>query len=225
MAAEGRQRFSLEEVEDIRARLLKWGDAHFRDLPWRRPIPFWTAIVAEVMLHRTRAAQVAPVFEAFSSRFRQPSDIARATDEELAKHLAALGLTWRIRLLIRLLREISDRRGELPRDLTGLQELPGVGPYAAAAALSLHGGQRAVMVDANIVRLVCRLLATPYDGETRRKQWLREAVDSLTPAADFQRFNYAMLDLADAVCRPRHPRCRECPLLSQCRTGAAIVQR
>ena len=94
-----------------------------------------------------------------------------------------------------------------------------MGDYAAAATAAFHGGTRAAIVDANIVRLLCRLRGHEYDGETRRKRWLLELADRLTPSVEFRDYGFAVLDLSMTVCRPRRPLCAECPLITWCATG------
>lgn len=194
------------------------GREHWRSFPWRNKLPFWQGLVTEFLLQRTRAQQVAPVFKAFRRRYPNAKAFAAAPEEEIRQLAEPLGLRWRGALLYRLAQEIGARNGRLPRDYQELQRLPGVGPYAAAAALSLHGNTRAVIIDSNIVRLLCRVKGVPYDGETRRKRWLREFAESLTPEKGFREYNYALLDLAMEVCRPRNPACEECPVNSMCRS-------
>lgn len=113
----------------------------------------------------------------------------------------------------------------MPRDLHALQQLPGIGPYAAAAWLGFHGGKRAVIIDANVVRLLSRILGRPYDGETRRRTWLLQVADVLTPIRAWKPYNYAVLDFAMQICS-KNPNCARCPLLSvPCAHGARVVAR
>ena len=213
------QPLTRETVRAVRKALLRWGRAHFADYPWRQPLPLWQALIAEVMLLRTRAQQVVPVFEDLRTRYDTPAAFARAGEHEIRDLVRPLGLAWRGALLTRLARSLDELGGELPDSVEGLQELPGVGPYAAAATLSLHSNRRAALIDANTVRVVCRLLGRPYDGETRRKRWLRELMEELTPPRAHRAFNYALLDLAMTVCKPRRPKCERCPLQRSCATG------
>ena len=171
------------------------------------------------MLQRTRADQVAPTFQRFREQYPSPAALARASAGELTDLMGPLGLRWRGRLLHQLAHEIARLDGELPLDQTALEALPGVGPYAAAATLSLHANRRAVLIDSNIVRVLCRLVGAEYDGETRRKRWLRELAEAMTPPRAHRDYNYAVLDLAAVVCRPRAPKCDECPILTWCTTG------
>jgi A/G-specific adenine glycosylase len=117
---------------------------------------------------------------------------------------------------------VADRGGEPPDDPTELQQLPGVGPYAAAAWLSLHRGKRALLVDNNVARWLARLECKAYDGETRRKRWVSELADDLTPKRSFRDFNYAVLDFTMTICVPGRPKCEICPLVGDCCYGRGI---
>ncbi len=210
-------------IGQIRRALVRWGDAHFQTYPWRRELPLWQGLVAEVLLQRTRAAQVAPVFDELIRRYPSAQRFAMASERDIQELITSLGLRWRAPLLHRLASSIGVRKGHLPRTQVELEALPGVGPYAAGAALSLHGNTRALIIDSNVVRVLSRLVGAPYDGETRRKRWLRELSDELTPHDGHRRFNYALLDLAMLLCSPRSPRCNACPLRAMCVTGTSLA--
>ncbi len=217
---------SLEarRVRQIRRALTRWGDAHFQSYPWRGDLTLWQALATEIFLQRTRARQVVAVFLEMRRRYPTAVRFAAASPKEIADLIAPLGLRWRAPLLHDLARSVGESDGRLPRDQAELERLPGVGPYAAAAALSLHAGVRAVIIDANVVRVLCRLVGAPYDGETRRKEWLRELAERLTPPSEFRRYNYALLDLSMQICRHREPLCDQCPLQQLCVTGSRLVR-
>jgi A/G-specific adenine glycosylase len=134
-----------------------------------------------------------------------------------------LGLHWRIPLMVRLLRALADRDGQVPCDLDEMMALPGVGPYAASATLSLHCGRRFPIIDANVVRWICRLVGAAIDGETRRKRWLLELAERLTPARNWRVFNYGIFDFTIEICA-RRPHCHRCPVRAAlCLHGALIL--
>ena len=168
------------------------------------------------MLQRTRADQVAPVFTQFDSRYSSAVAFGRASTSEIGDLLKPLGLKWRVTKIVQLSRELARRRGRLPRNQRLLENLPGVGPYAAAAALSLHARHRAVIIDSNIVRILARVTGRPFDAETRRKRWVREEIERWTPLHGFQEFNYGLLDLGAIICQPAKPCCPTCPINGIC---------
>lgn len=175
-------------------------------------------MIAEVLLQRTRAQNVVPVYEKFVARFPEVEDLKTATLEEIETLIYPLGLRWRAPLLKRLCDQLATTGGEMPRTLEGLLRLPGVGPYVAAAVLSFHLDGRGVIIDANIVRWLCRMVDVPMHGETRRARWLIELADAVTPARDVKTFNYAMLDFTMQICA-KVPRCEVCPLSDLCAYG------
>lgn len=162
---------------------------------------------------------MAPVYEAFLARWPTPVALAAATPQPIERIVGSLGLRWRIPLMIEMAKAVTEQGG-VPEKLDALCALPGVGPYAAAAFLSLHRGKRAVIVDANVVRWLGRMFGFPTDAETRRKRWLINLADRLTPARSHRAYNYAVLDLGMQVCGAR-PKCSSCPLAADCRFAAS----
>jgi len=163
-----------------------------------------------VLLQRTRAEQVVPVYRAFAERYPEAEFLAREKPADLLGVIGSLGLHWRVPLMIKMAERIRTV-GSPPDRLDDLVELPGVGPYAASAYLSLHRGKRAVIVDANVVRCLGRVFGFATGPETRRKAWLLALADRLTPRRNYRDYNYAVLDLAMKVCVGK-PKCAECPL-------------
>ena len=212
---------SDEWVAAVRDAILKWGTVHSQNYPWRDPdLPMWQGLIAEFLLLRTRADQAAPVFKNIQLRHPSARSLLDIREEQLNVMIASLGLRWRQPLFVQLVRAIADCDGNVPTTTEELKKLPGVGAYVAAATAALHGGDRAAIVDANIVRLLCRLIGEEYDGETRRKRWLLDLAERLTPDVEFRNYGYAVLDLSMTVCRPRRPLCTRCPLVAFCATGS-----
>lgn len=185
-----------------------------RSFPWRRPrLPAYRALVTEVLLQRTRAEAVAEAFEPFFIDFPDAVALSRARESRIRRAIRPLGLHWRARTLKAMGRRVS--RG-VPEDMASLVELPGVGPYAAGAFLSLHRGHRAVIPDSNVARILGRVLGFEVGPETRRRRAFLAICDALTPRTGFHDFNYGLLDLGREVCLPRAPKCPECPLEQHC---------
>ncbi|MBO9622185.1 MAG: A/G-specific adenine glycosylase [Sphingomonas sp.] len=203
----------------IAAPLLHWYDAHARDLPWRarpganapEPYRVW---LSEVMLQQTQVASVIPYFEKFTVRWPSFEALATADDAELMAAWAGLGYYARARNMVACAREVAAR-GALPGEEAALRALPGIGAYTAAAIAAIAFGQRAVVVDANVERVVARLfaLADPLPGARPR---IRELTDSITPDARAGDFAQAMMDLGATICTARSPRCLACPLREHC---------
>jgi A/G-specific adenine glycosylase len=205
--------------------LVDWYDAHARTLPWRtppgareRPDPYrvW---LSEIMLQQTTVAAVGPYFAKFTARWPTVRDLAAADEAELMAAWAGLGYYARARNLIACARDVA-RLGGFPATEEGLRALPGVGAYTAAAVAAIAFGERAVVVDANVERVVSRLFAIHEPLPASRPR-IRACADTITPDARAGDFAQAMMDLGATICTPRTPRCDACPLTTAC---AAFAQ-
>lgn len=205
------ERLTPAVIKCIQRILLKWGRLNYKHFPWRDTKKRWHALIAEVLLQRTRASSVVPIFNSFISRFPEPSDLSTASIEDIRKVIYRLGLPARAPLLKQLGTALNETGGDPPEDHASLLALPGIGPYIAAAWLSFHAGKRAVIVDANVVRWICWLIDQPANPETRRKRWLINLATSMTPSRRWKEYNYAVLDFTMEICVTR-PRCDVCPI-------------
>ncbi|HLJ36549.1 MAG TPA: hypothetical protein VKU38_23020, partial [Ktedonobacteraceae bacterium] len=199
------------DVVDIRRILLAWGKEHYKDYPWREPDQLWHGLVAEILLQRTKAKNVVPVYATFIKRFPTPESLAQASVADIESVIYPLGLRWRAPLLKKLGEHLVRTNNDIPRSYEKLLELPGVGAYVAAAWYGFHGNGRSVIIDANVVRWLCRLVDQPMNGETRRKRWLIALAEKMTPEDSSRDYNYAVLDFTMEVCG-LVPKCTECPI-------------
>lgn len=200
----------------FRSTIRKWGRRNFADFPWRHTENQFHGLVAEVMLQRTRAEQVVPVYTEFVRRFPLPTDAAMANAASVSKLLKPLGLSWRARFLRRLVKAIAKNDCELPNSFDELKKLPGVGDYAAAAFSTFHTPLSATLIDANIVRLYGRFFGMKTGPETRRTKRFRNLARCVQPRSDARVFGYALLDFTRSICTPR-PHCDICPLIRMCK--------
>ncbi|NIJ34843.1 A/G-specific adenine glycosylase [Sphingomonas oligoaromativorans] len=205
--------------------LLAWYDAHARALPWRAP-PGTSAPdpyrvwLSEIMLQQTTVAAVGPYFAKFTRAWPTVADLAAADEAELMAAWAGLGYYARARNLIACARAVmADHGGRFPDSEEGLRALPGIGAYTAAAIAAIAFGRRAVVVDANVERVVTRLFACGEPLPNARPR-IRELTDSITPDARAGDFAQAMMDLGATVCTVRNPRCGSCPLGAGCEARA-----
>ena len=198
----------------IPALLLGWYDANARALPWRAragaradPYRVW---LSEVMLQQTTVAAVRPRFEAWVARWPTLEALAAADEAEVMAAWAGLGYYARARNLVKAARTVAALGG-FPTTEAGLRALPGLGAYTAAAVAAIAFGERAVVVDANVERVVARLFAITGKGAA-----IRGAADTITPGDRAGDFAQAMMDLGSAICTVRAPKCLLCPLRADC---------
>lgn len=203
----------------IASALLHWYDHNARDLPWRArpganaPDPYrvW---LSEVMLQQTQVASVIPYFDKFTRTWPTVEALAASEDADLMAAWAGLGYYARARNLLACAREVA-RRGAFPDTEQGLRELPGVGGYTAAAIAAIAFGRRAVVVDANVERVVSRLFAVE-EVLPGAKAKIYALTDSVTPELRSGDFAQAMMDLGSGICTARSPKCLLCPLRPHC---------
>ncbi|MGZ8306054.1 MAG: A/G-specific adenine glycosylase [Allosphingosinicella sp.] len=204
--------------------LLRWFAVDKRRLPWRaegkaRPDPYrvW---LSEIMLQQTTCAHAAPYFESFTTRWPTVEALAAAPEGEVMAAWAGLGYYARARNLIACARTVAgDPDGRFPDSEEGLRKLPGVGRYTAAAIAAIAFGRRAVVVDANVERIVARLFAVETALPAAREEIYRLA-GSITPESEAGDFAQAMMDLGATICTPRSPDCGRCPLAFLCAARA-----
>lgn len=199
--------------------LLVWYDGNARDLPWRAPPgdptpdPYrvW---LSEVMLQQTTVAAVKPYFAAFTMRWPTVEALAAADETDVMAAWAGLGYYSRARNLVLAARAVAARGG-FPGTEAELRALPGLGAYTAAAVAAIAFGRRAVVVDANVERVVTRLFAISAALPGARKA-IRARADEITPEPRVGDFAQAMMDLGATICTARNPRCLLCPLSAKC---------
>ena len=214
--------------------LLSWYRANARPLPWRRlpgaPFPSdaewpYRVWLAEVMLQQTTTQAVIPYFHRFLTRWPRLADLADAPDAEVMQAWAGLGYYARARNLLACARAtVTRHNGQLPATESGLRALPGIGPYTAAAVAAFAFGQRTLVIDGNIERVITRLAAieTPLPAAHAE---IRTVLERLTPQAEQAGdFAQALMDLARSLCTPRKPQCPRCPLAQACAARHADLQ-
>lgn len=197
--------------------LLDWYRLAARPLPWRvHPSPYRT-VVSEFMLQQTRVSTVIPYFERWMEALPDWKALAAAPEGAVLKLWEGLGYYSRARRLHELARVLAGRPG-LPRSREEWQELPGVGPYTAAAIASIAFGEPAACVDGNVVRILARLAACGTlfkDGSAAAKAFSPAADKLLSPRAPGDH-NQAMMELGATVCLPANPKCPACPVRRFC---------
>ena len=218
-------------AKDCRMSLLNWYDKHKRTLPWRAQNkqdanPYYTWL-SEIMLQQTTVQAVTPYFLKFISIWPTINDLAQAEDEQVMAQWAGLGYYARARNLLKCARVIEKKpyNGLFPDNETQLLELPGIGPYTAAAICSIAFDKPANVVDGNVERVVCRLykIETPLP---QSKPIIKDKASELHFAGNKRAGDFAqsLMDLGATICTPKQPKCPLCPLKKQCLAYAENLQ-
>lgn len=206
----------------FRRRLLRWFRKHGRDLPWRRTRDPYQILVSEFMLQQTQVSRVEPFYRRFVSRYPTINSLAAARPGAVRESWDGLGYYRRAANLHRLSRDIVEHHGgALPRDPKALRALPGVGLYTAGAVAAFAYEQPVAAVDTNVARVIQRAFH-PRTPRTPIHNRLQETAQALQPrpGASAWAFNQALMELGALTCRARSPRCGECPVRSECKTGS-----
>ncbi len=212
--------FTETQVKNFRRSLLSWYPRHRRAFPWREEPSLYRTVVSEFMLQQTQVSTVLPYFERWMKRFPDFETLANARESDVLKHWEGLGYYNRARNLRRLAEKLSGRKS-MPETPEAWRELPGVGPYTAAAVTSIAFGARAACVDGNVVRILSRIHSddTEFrDGGAAARAYTATAAALLDPARPGDH-NQAMMELGATVCFRTKPLCTTCPLLRFCRAG------
>ncbi|KQY50201.1 MULTISPECIES: A/G-specific adenine glycosylase [unclassified Nocardioides] len=212
-------------MSDLHDPLLEWYDEHARELPWRgNGASAWSVMVSEFMLQQTPVARVLPMHEAWMQRWPTPSDLA---DDDAGEAVRAWGRLGYPRRALRLhaaataIRDLHD--GEVPTAHDDLLALPGVGDYTAAAIASFAHGQRHVVLDTNVRRVLARAASGvefPAPSVTKAE---RDLATSLLPddAPTAATWAVATMELGALVCTASNPACGRCPVSDRCAWVAA----
>lgn len=200
----------------LRHSLMRWAREHGRKFPWRDTTNPFRVLLAETLLHRTRASTVLPVYERLVLLCPTPAALV-GNKGRVRRLLKPLGLRWRVDSLVRMAEQIQTMHsGEVPQSDQELRDLPGVSDYIAGAVRCFATGSREILLDTNVVRVLGRVRGLAITDGARRSREYRDALDDILPQRGSREFYFAIIDLAATVCRPTHPLCGECSLIQFC---------
>jgi len=211
---------SRSAADPCAADLLAWYDRHRRVLPWRAPpgrrADPYHVWLSEIMLQQTTVKAVGPYYVKFLARWPDMTALAAAPLDDVLKAWAGLGYYARARNLHACARAVAERHGgKIPGSEAALRELPGIGPYTAAAIAAIAFDARASPVDGNIERVIARLYALEQPLPAVKPK-IGEFARALTPPQRAGDFAQAMMDLGATICAPKNPACALCPWNANC---------
>ena len=200
----------------LAANLENWFAKVKRPMPWRRRPSPYVCWLSEIMMQQTTYAAVLPYYERFLKKFPTVEKLAVAKEGEVLKAWEGLGYYARARNLLKAAKTIV--RGRWPRTSAEWAQIPGVGPYTAAALSSVLNGERIPVVDGNVARVFARVWKLTDDfsklpARAKLAERLRPEIEKCRVPGDF---NQAMMELGALVCTPKSPDCKRCPLAKMC---------
>ena len=210
--------FNESQIRSFRELLLQWYGSNARNLPWRASDNPYHIMVSEIMLQQTRVDQARPYFERFIRAFPTIKDLAEAALDEVLLNWEGLGYYSRARNLKKAAQRIfSEHQGQVPQSYESLLTLPGIGPYTAAAIMSIAYNEPYGVLDGNVIRVLTRL--TCNDGVTssaKTKRILQDQSNVLVDPEHPGSFNQALMELGATCCTPKNPQCASCPVRTHC---------
>lgn len=214
-------------------RVVDWQAQHGRNnLPWQGTQDPYRVWLSEVMLQQTQVVTVRDYYARFLNRFPDVQSLAGATLDDVLALWSGLGYYSRARNLHACAQAVvREHGGQFPRSAAELQTLPGIGRSTAAAIASICYGERVAILDANVRRVLARVLRFEGDlAQARATQALWDAATAMLPAArsaqaDMPRYTQGLMDLGATVCLPRTPQCTQCPVQTLCAAHQAADEQ
>ncbi len=194
-----------------------WYRVHHRKLPWRDSPSLYKTVVSEFMLQQTQVATVLPYFDRWHRELPNFAALAAASEAKVMKLWEGLGYYSRARNLHKLAQLVVEQKSEI-RTPRAWMELPGIGPYTAAAITSISFSEPAACVDGNVVRILARLTNEQilFRNGSEAAKFFTPLADELIIGADPGTHNQAMMELGATICFRQKPKCPACPVAPFC---------
>jgi A/G-specific adenine glycosylase len=208
-------------------RLIEWYKENHRSLPWREtndPYHIW---LSEIILQQTRVSQGLPYYNAFVKTFSGVRELAKAPQQQVLRLWQGLGYYSRARNLHRCAQTIHQEfNNAFPSSYHDLLELPGIGPYTAAAIASLAFKECVAVVDGNVFRVLARVFGIEEDiASNQGRVVFTSKANELIDCAHPDLFNQAMMEFGAIQCVPQNPKCDDCIFSKQCVANRQSLQK
>ncbi|MBA7632096.1 Adenine DNA glycosylase [subsurface metagenome] len=213
------------KVSALRNSLLKWYEKEARDFPWRRTRDPYKVLVSEILLQKTTSKQVSGIYRPFFERYPSVRELAGTSTGEIKEIVGKLGLEKRADFLKEAANKIvNEYGGKIPESPEFLKSLKGVGNYVCNSVLCFAFGVPCHIVDNNVARVLRRYFGLDSTKRAHSDKELWKVAERVLPLKKFREFNYALLDFAALICKPKNPLHEQCPLKKLCiyyrKTGA-----
>lgn len=192
--------------------------ANHRQLPWRETKDPYHIYLSEIILQQTQVKQGLSYYEKFLKNYPTIHDLANAKESDVLKDWQGLGYYSRARNMHAAAQQVvNEYGGAFPNHYEDIIKLRGVGKYTAAAIASFAFNEPKAVLDGNVFRVVSRLfgIQLPIDT-TKGQKYFQEMADDLLDHNKADIHNQAIMEFGATLCKPKQPKCNECPLQANC---------
>lgn len=199
-------------------KLHSWYELNKRNLPWRDTRNAYHIWLSEIILQQTRIEQGEQYFIKFKAKYPRIENLANASENEVLNLWQGLGYYSRARNLHKTAKIIANQyQGKFPSNYRSILELPGIGPYTAAAISSFAFQLPHAVVDGNVYRFLSRLngIRTPIDSTAGKKEF-QHLADRLLDEKNNDNYNQAIMEFGARHCTKHNPKCSTCPFQDEC---------
>ena len=197
--------------------IIIWFKKNKRDFPWRHTKNPYYVLIAELLLQRTRAENVAEIYKDFLKKYPDVWALADANVNDIEVAISTLGLKKRAKSLKDISTNIVDNfDGKVPDSEEKLLGIKGIGYYIAYAVLCFAYGKGKAVVDCNVARVTNRIWGFNAKSSPHTNKKFISFTQSLLNKSNPRKYNWAILDFAALVCKPRNPNCANCPINNLC---------
>lgn len=199
-------------------KLETWYLNHHRKLSFRDSLNPYFIWVSEIMLQQTQVEAVLPFFNRFIEKYPTIEALSKTTEEILHKDVEGLGYYRRFRNMLKAAIMVTEKyQGKFPENYKDIIELPGIGKYTSGAILSIAYNKPFSALDGNVIRVLSRYLGNNSDMRNEKnKRILDRENQSYIEKSTPRIYTQAMMELGATVCRPKNPKCEQCPLQEHC---------
>lgn len=208
---------SETKTEEVHKRIFEWGNENLRDFPWRKTSDPYKILIAEIMLHRTRASQVESIYDSFLHKYPDLNSICEAGIKKIMSDLAELGLQWRTKLLHNMACSIiKNNYGIIPSSKKELMKFPGIGNYISSAIICFAFEKPEPILDTNTVRVIGRVFSLKITDSSRRSKKFERIMLKMVKLGECKLFSLSLIDFAHFICKPKDPLCKQCLINELC---------
>lgn len=215
---------TLKPTDAFAKQIVRWQKQHGRNsLPWQNTRDPYRVWLSEIMLQQTQVSTVLDYYARFLMRFPSVADLAAAPQDDVMALWSGLGYYSRARNLHRCAQAVVNLHGgQFPCTAVALQTLPGIGPSTAAAVAAFCFSERVAILDANVKRVLSRVLAYAGDiavGKNERQLWTvaSELLPRNNLTLSMPRYTQGVMDVGATICTARKPQCLICPVQNICK--------